>query len=124
MSMIKRPLRWRLDDKFGTQPLFDLLLGGPSGYSVSAWMQGIGVHLVALLRPSGRAYLRWHWMYRHNIGGRARRDREYRRFIALQRLERRRRKEWWRPRQRENGSAQIDGRRTMAPGICIWDAVP
>ncbi len=68
--MNKRPLRWQLDDKFGTRPLFDLLLGGPSGYSVSEWVQGIGVHLVALLRPSGRAYLRWHWMYHHGIGDR------------------------------------------------------
>lgn len=91
MSKTKRPLRWRLDDKFGTRPLFDLLLGGPSHHSVSEWMQGISVHLVALSRPSGRAYLRWHWMYRHGIGDSAERDRQYRRFIVLQRLEQRRR---------------------------------
>ena len=85
----RRPLRWRLDDKLGTRPLFDLLLGGPAGHSVAVWMQGISVHLMALLRPSGRAYLRWHWMYLHGIGERAERDREYRRFVALQRLEQR-----------------------------------
>lgn len=93
MSTIKRPLRWRLDDKLGTRPLFDLLLGRPSHYSISEWLQGIGVHLLALLRPSGRAYLRWHRMYRHGIGDRAGRDRAYHRFIALQRLEQRRRKD-------------------------------
>jgi hypothetical protein len=91
--MIKRPLRCRLDDKFGTRPLFDLLLGGPSRYSISEWLQGIGVHLMTLLRPSGRAYLRWHWMYRHDIGDGAERDWAYRRFIVLQRLEGWRRKE-------------------------------
>jgi len=91
MNTTKRPLRWRLDDKLGTRPLFDLLLGGPSRYSIWEWLQGIGVHLIALLRPSGRAYLQWHWMYRHGIGDRAERDRAYSRFIVLRRLERRRR---------------------------------
>lgn len=88
--MTRRPLRWRLDEKFGTRPLFDLLLGVPSRHSVREWRDGIAVHLMALLRPSGQAYLRWHWMYRHGIGDKAERDRAYHRFIALQRLERRR----------------------------------
>ncbi|MHA6691247.1 hypothetical protein [Devosia sp. A449] len=91
MNMTKQPLRWRLDDRFGTRPLFDLLLGGPSRHSVWEWLQGIAVHLMALLRPSGRAYLRWYHMYQQGTGDKAERDRAYHRFIALQRLERRRR---------------------------------
>ncbi|MGB3336997.1 MAG: hypothetical protein WBA73_07460 [Devosia sp.] len=91
MGMIKRrPLRWRLDDKFGTRPLFDLLLGGPSRQAIPQWAHAICIHLATLLRPSGQMYLRWHWMYRHGIGDRADRDMAYRRFIALKRLERRR----------------------------------
>lgn len=93
MSTGNRPLRWRLDDALGTRPLFDLLLSGPSRLSVTEWIQGIGVHLLALLRPSGRAYLHWHWMYKHGIGSEEERDKAYCRFIALKKLERRRRPE-------------------------------
>ena len=84
MTTFKRPLRCRIDDAFGTTPLFDVIGSGPQ-HGVAEWLSSIGVVLGKLSSPSGRAWMRWRqaaWI------GSPREDELYKRSCAISRLER------------------------------------
>ncbi len=62
MTAKSRPLAWRLDDRFGTRPLFDVIATGPR-YGVRDWLLGIAEVVRRLTSPRGRAYSRWQRAY-------------------------------------------------------------
>lgn len=82
-----RPLAWRLDDRFGTTPLIDLVATGPR-HGVREWASSIALVIGKLSSPSGRAWMAWR---RAAWGGSPRADALYRRLNAISRLERMRR---------------------------------
>lgn len=60
----------RIDHVLGTRPIFELLVDGPKG-DTREWFRALRiVFRTTFLTPQGRAYLRWHWDYVHNGGGR------------------------------------------------------
>lgn len=87
-SMAKRPLRWRLDDRFGTGPLFDVLASGPR-HGLAEWLSSVALVVRKLLSPSGRAWMAWR---RAEWSGSPNADALYKRSCAISRLERMRRR--------------------------------
>jgi hypothetical protein len=59
---MKRPVAWRLDDRFGTRPLVDVIATGPQ-YGIRDWLLGIAEVIRRLGSPRGRAYSRWQRAY-------------------------------------------------------------